>query len=188
MKESTTNKVIVFVDLVITNLNKFCPLKQCKLGPYDKPFITTELKKIARQRSREYQKRGKSQKYIELKNIFEAKYEKEATKYLEKTMKELREAKSGQAFSTLKRLGAPPGDLQDAGFSLPSHEMEGLSEQESAERIADHFAHISQEFHPLNVSLLPKHVQEKLQCTIKPPTVSEFQTYKAILAAKKPKS
>ena len=53
--------------------------------------------------------------------MFDSKYKKEATKYLEKTLGDLRQAKPGQAFSTLKRLGAPPG-TEDTGFTLPSHE------------------------------------------------------------------
>ena len=102
-------------------------------------------------------------------------------------MGDLRQAKPGQAFSTLKRLGAPPG-TEDTGFTLPSHENDGLSDQESAELIADGFSSISQQFHPLNVSSLPLHVQEKLKCESTPPVVSEFETYRAIQSVKKPKS
>ena len=162
-------------------------MKECKLSTNDKPFITIELKKIARKKSREYQKRGKTEKYKKLKQMFDSKYKKEATKYLEKTLGDLRQAKPGQAFSTLKRLGAPPG-TEDTGFTLPSHENDGLSDQESAELIADHFSSISQQFHPLNVSSLPLHVQEKLKCESTPPVVSEFETYRTIQSAKKPKS
>ena len=67
-------------------------------------------------------------------------------------MDELREAKPGQAFSVLKRLGAQPGDSTDSNtFSLPVHESESLSPQQCAESIALHFARISQEFPPLSL-------------------------------------
>ena len=54
--------------------------------------------------------------------------------------------------------------------------------------ITDHFASISQEFPPLTISLLPCRVQNKLQSPGSPPTMSEYDTYCKIRAAKKPKS
>ena len=82
-KENTVlDQVRIFENLIINNLNKSCPLKECKLSTNDKPFITIELKKIARKKSREYQKRGKTEKYKKLKQMFDSKYKKEATKYL----------------------------------------------------------------------------------------------------------
>ena len=92
-------------------------------------------------------------------------------------------------YSVLKRLGSKPGDLdQETCFSLPSHEAKGLSHEQSAELIAEHFAEISQEFRPLLVSNFPARVQEKIESSGSPPVVTEFETYKQISAAKKPKS
>ena len=81
-----------------------------KLGPQDKVFITAELKRISRLKNREYLKNGKTPKYINLKKQFDAKYKLEAKKYLEKRLDDLGEAKPGQVFNILKRLGAQPGD------------------------------------------------------------------------------
>ena len=126
---------------------------------------------------------------MKLENEFDRKYKIAAEKYLEKNMEALREAKPGQAFGVLKRLGAQPGDCLDgATFTLPEHESESLTEQQSAERIADHFASISQEFPPLSINLLPPHVQNKLLSPGNPPTISEYDTYCKIRHAKKPKS
>ena len=63
-------------------------------------------------------------------------------------------------------MGAQPGDCIDASntFTLPNHEGENLTEEESAEQIAEHFAAISQEFPPLDVSQLPDRVKTKLDC------------------------
>ena len=48
-------------------------------------------------------------------------------------------------------MGAQPGDCVDSNtFTLPNHVNENLSEEQSAERIADYFATISQEFPPLD--------------------------------------
>ena len=63
-----------------------------------------------------------------------------------------------------------------------------MSDEESAEQIASHFAAISQEFPPFEVASLPSYVQTKLKSQDPPPVVSEYETYCKIRAAKKPQS
>ena len=91
-----------------------------------------------------------------------------------KNVDSLMETNPGRAYSTLKRMGAQPGDCTDSSsFSLPSHLSANLTAQESAEVIADHFADISQMFPPLSVDLLPEHVKVKLITdTRTPPVIS----------------
>ena len=186
---SVTEQAKQFEDLINDKLQTFCPLKEMKLSSQDKLFITAELKRIDRQKNREYLKRGRTEKYLNLKKTFERKYKIASEKYLEKNLDSLRDAKPGQAFSVLKRLGAQPGDCLDGStFSLPTHESESLSELESAERIADHFASISQEFPPLSTDCLPSRVLTKLQSPGRPPSITEYDTYCKIRAAKKPKT
>ena len=104
-------------------------------------------------------------------------------------MDELTEAKPGQAYNVLKKMGAQPGDCVDSNtFTLPNHVNENLSEEQSAERIADYFATISQEFPPLDYESLPAQVKWKIETENLPPTVDEFEVYNAIKSAKKPKS
>ena len=184
-----TEQAKQFENLTKRYLDKFCPEKQMKLGPQDKPFITAELKKLARMKQREYVRKGKSEKYLKLKKKFDEKYKLEAQKYLNKSLEGLREANPGQAFSVLKRLGAKPGDCSDLStFSLPAFESENLSDEQAAERLADYFSSISGEFPPLSRDLLPERVQEKLLSDIKPPVVKEHDVYAKIKAAKKPRS
>ena len=186
---SANQQSVTFEQLVSEKLNSFCPVKEMKLGSQDKPFITAELKRIARLKNREYNKRGKTKKYKKLESLFQSKYKMESEKYLNKNMDALRDTNPGQAYAILKRMGAMPGDCIDANtFSLPSHERDNLSDEQCAERIAEHFALISSEFPPLDVSSLPPRVQTKLQCTDSPPVVSDYDVYRKIRAAKKPKS
>ena len=160
---SPSEQVVMFESLVNQKLNYFCPQKEMKLSSQDKVFITSELKKIKRQKMREYEKRGKTDKYKKLSNLFNTKYKTEAQKFLEKNIAQLRDSKPGQAYNVLKRIGAQPGDCIDGNvFTLPNHESENLSAEQSAERIAQHFALISQEFPPLDVQSLPACVQIKL--------------------------
>ena len=186
---SPTQMSVVFEQLVGNKLNQLCPEKEVKVSSQDKPFITGELKKIKRLKSREYTRRGKTQKYKDLQKKFKSKYKIEAEKYLNKNLDALKETKPGQAYSILKKMGAQPGDCIDSNtFSLPSHEADNLTEEQSAEHIATHFAEISQQFPPLDISTLPLHVQKKLKCQDKAPVVSEYEVYNKIRAAKKPRS
>ena len=178
-----------FEKILQEKLNQFCPEKSLKINSYDKPFITAELKTLNRKKQREYCKRGKSLKYLTLKKEFDNLYKQEAKNYVNKTVEELKYSEPGKMYSVLKRLGAKPGDTDnDNHFSLPSHVEKQLSNQESAEHIAEHFAAISQEFPPLSISDLPTRVQTKLQSAGIPPLVTEYETYRQIRVAKKPKS
>ena len=86
-------------------------------------------------------------------------------------------------------MGAQPGDCVDGNsFTLPNHENENLSDEEAAESIADHFASISQEYPPLEINNLPGRVQTKLKCEDSPPLISDYEAYRKIRAAKKPRS
>ena len=81
-------------------------------------------------------------------------------------------------------MGAQPGNCADVGsFTLPAHEGENLSDEQSAERMAENFALISRDFPPLDTDLLPARVKDKLQSTEKPPIVSNYDTYCKIKVA-----
>jgi hypothetical protein len=82
---------------------------------------------------------------------------------LGKNVRSLKESDPGKAYSTLKKMGAQPGDMLDDGsFSLISHLEKNLTNKESVKQIADHFSKISQEYPPNNINSLPEQVQLKL--------------------------
>ena len=86
---------------------------------------------------------------------FELKLEKAAADHLEKNVRSLKESDPGKAYSILKKMGAQPGDFLDDGlFSLTNHLESNLTKQESVEKIALHFARISQEYAPLDTGKL----------------------------------
>ena len=158
-----------------------------RISSQDKPWVTAEIKYLDRLKNREYTKKGKSLKYKQLAKQFKEKYEMEAKKYLRKNMDELMDCKPGQANSVLKKMGTQPGDCIDSNtFTLPGHESENLSDQESAERIADYFAQISQEFPPLDRKLLPLCVQQNLDSQSSlPPIIDSHDVYQKIKAVEK---
>ena len=108
---------------------------------------------------RQYQRHGKTDKYIELKTKFDEKLKHEMLKYLDKIVKEVSEGKRGSSYPALKRLGLRPGEDIQAGFQLPGHTELNLTPAQSAEVIAEHFSRISQEYQPLNIYNLPPNVQ-----------------------------
>ena len=108
---------------------------------------------------------------------------------MQKNVEELKVTNPGKAFKTLKQMGALPGDCSESNtFNLVNHETEGLSDQQSAERIAEHFAEISNEFPPLSLGLLPDRVKTKLNTKSSPPIIEDFEVYEKIKSAKKPQS
>ena len=121
-------------NVLTSHLDLHCPTKTVKLRPQiDKPFMTEDLKRLDRQRKREYKKHGKSQKYHSLSSIFDTKYKRASTDYLEKIMLEFEETNPAKANKLLKRLGAQPGDFPDeCNFTLPGHDELGLSSKESS--------------------------------------------------------
>ena len=150
---SPTEQTIELERILNENLNKFCPVKEMKLGSQDKQFITAELKRMDRQKRREYVKRGKTDKYKSLKRQFDVKFREEAETYLNRNLENIRQSKPGQIFSVLKRLGAHPGEGTESNtFPLPEHENLNLSPDQSAERKAEQFASISQEYPPVDIN------------------------------------
>ena len=154
----------------------------------DKPFINKELKTLNRQKQRANIKWGKCQKYLDVKKEFDKKYKAAAARYIRTKVEDLKEAEPGKAYNILKILGSQPGCTEDLTFSLPGHKEQNLSDEECANRIAEHFAKISAEFPPLNPTLLPDRVKVKLNDGSTAPTITEHDCYAKMRAAKKPKS
>ena len=120
---------------------------------------------------------------------FDKKYKTATQRFLRNKKEELKIAEQGKAYKILKNMGAQPGDSTDNNsFTLPEHLKENLSPKESADRIAQYFAEISNEYPPLDLSSLPERVKENLNSVSQPPIISEFDCYKKMKKAKKPKA
>lgn len=185
--EASPNQQDAALQLILTSLlDLHCPTKTVKLRPQiDKPFMTVELKKLDRQRKREYKKHGKSEKYRSLTSLYNTKFKRASADYLEKIMLEFEDSNPGKANKLLKRLGAQPGDVPDeSNFTLPKHQELGLCAEESADRIAQKFADISQEFPPIKITNLPERVQAEIMKTENVPFISRQMVETKIEKAK----
>ena len=65
---SPTEQAVELEKLLNENLNRFCPVKEMRLGSQDKPFITAELKRLDRQKKREYLKGVRQRNIRELRD------------------------------------------------------------------------------------------------------------------------
>ena len=162
--DSPDQQVGMLQETLSRKLDGIFPTKKVKVSvTKDKPYITAELKRLDRLKMREYGKHGKSGKYFEIKTKFDEKLSKAANDHLEKNYRDLKESDPARASSTLKRMGAQPGDMLDEGsFTLVNHLEANLTKKQSVERIANHFAKISQEYPPISKDFLPERVKFKL--------------------------
>ena len=188
---STTEQVQKLQELLDKKMSDIFPKKSFRVSQKDQPWINFELKKLDRLKKREYRKHGKSEKYKKLLEKFDQKYEIAANDHLEKYVRSLKEDNPGKAYSVLKKMGSQPGDCLDEGsFKLTDHVEANLSLAESAEKIAEHFAAISQSYQPLDITKLPTYVKDIIEDTIHAfelPTLTEAEVWDKIEHAKKPK-
>ena len=86
---------------------RFYLSKSVRISPnFDKPFITSEIKKLDWKVKREYRKHQRSTKYLRLKEAYDRKYEKAAADYLDKAVRSLKEDDPGKAYRCLKMMAA----------------------------------------------------------------------------------
>ena len=136
---SPTSQVNSLELLFEDKMNKYFPKKQIKFSNSDLPFITSDIKYYDRRMKREYRKKGRSEKYYQLKEKYDRKFKNAAKNYLQKNVTDLKMSNPGKSYSILKRMGAPPGTCNDEGtFTLQNHSEQNLSTEESIEHIAQY--------------------------------------------------
>ena len=188
---SSTELVEVFENYTANLVDEIFPLKTVCISSKDKPYMTEELKMLRRQRQRIYRKSGRSPKYIEIKSKFDLKLRQAADKYHAKIEAEVREGKRNNSYSALRKLGGGGKSAGYQSFSLPSHIEDDLSPEQCANRFADYFSKISQEFQPIDVSNFQPNIQSKLKAAeseSSKPVLEEWQVYGKLQHSKKPNS
>ena len=125
------------------------------MGPQDLPYFTEDLRKLKRKRQRAYRKGKRSALYIRLKAQFEEKLLKEAMKYKERIFNEVREGKRSSGYKAIRKLGDRPGQTGQKKVVLPAYVELGLTDRQSADRLADHFSAISNTVEPLDIGQFP---------------------------------
>ena len=189
--QSTTEMVEVFEARSKELVDKQFPLKTVWVGPQDLPYFTEELRKLKRRRQRAYRKGRKSVQYKKAKEQFEAKKLLEATKYRQKITAEVQAGKRGCGYKAIRKLGNRPGEGGQKEVVLPAYVKQGLTPQQAADKLADHFSAISQTVDKLDISqfhpALRLAIKEGMISKNKP-TLTQDQVFRKIQHAKKPNS
>ena len=92
---SPSEQAQILKEMTEQQLNRYFPVKECRVSATDKPWITRDIKKLDRLKKSEYKKNGKSVKYLGLLKTYNHKFES-AAKTLFK-----RNVAPGKAWQTL---------------------------------------------------------------------------------------
>ena len=173
-------------------VDKNFPKKNVTVTEGELPYFTEELKILRRRRNRVYQRTGKSKQYQKIKQEFEQKLVNEATKYKNKILEEVKDGKRGSGYSAIRRLGDGQSDWDGRKeFKIPAYVEEGLTANEAANKLADHFSAISQTVKPLDLAKLHPSLRlavEEGRKMERKPILSQHDVYRKLMSVKKPNS
>ena len=173
-------KVKNFHATLRNQLDKFFPEKTVKISNLDKKWMNPSLKMLHRQVQREFFKNRQSKKWRKLRAKFRKQKRKAVKAFYSNFVNDLKESDPGSWFKMAKRIGAID---QMNSQDIVVEELEGLSKEESVERIAQHFASVSNLYSPLNINDLPAYLPAE-----KCPQVDEHAVYQKIKKLKNTRS
>ena len=99
-------QISVFEKITCQLFHETFPEKRVIFMENDKPWFTEELRLLKRQRMREYSANGKSQKYVELRDIFKKKAAEAIEEHKDKLKTDVVEGRKGSLYPSLKKLSA----------------------------------------------------------------------------------
>ena len=171
---SDTHKKAQLFQESLTHAYERCfPIKSFRIRDDDCPWMTKSLKKLDRLRKREFYKNRKSPKWERLNAAFQAKSKEEKQRYFTNIVSDLKTSNVSQWFSKVKRMSGQ----EDSRSDFTVDELLGLSDQDQAEKIADHYAGISQLYKPITDSDFPEYSGPP---KIAPPKISPAKIEKII--------
>jgi hypothetical protein len=189
---SSSQQVHIFESILQNKVDYIFPQKICRISNQDFSFITGDIKKLKTYLKREYNVKGKTEKYLQLKEAYDAKFKAAAENHLTKYVRDMMQEAPGKAYKAMKKMGARPGDCQnEANFTITEHINLNLSTDQSIARILHHFSQISRQYVPLKIELLPDRVKLKMDANInlqEIPHISPHQIYNKYKNCKKTKS
>ena len=128
------------VEVFMKTMNeKVFPTRTIKIFDQDKEFMTDELHKIRRAKAREYRKRKKSPKFLELHQKFIQMRKRNSEKYMREKVETLRQCNPAEFFRKLKAVGKRAGEDTEQVYKLPKHKENNMTPEEAADNIATEF-------------------------------------------------
>ena len=92
-----TEKVSAFENIISVKVDAIFPTKEVKIHNLDKEFMSNQMRKIRRQKSREYSRKGRSEKFLKMQKEFLDLKNANSIKYIEE-IEELKNCNLGQFF------------------------------------------------------------------------------------------
>ena len=117
--------------------------------------MSPQLKTLLRKIKREFFKKRKSKKWKKLKKMSKVLKRKTVQNCYYNFVNELKQSSPGKWYSMAKRLGA---EQNNTDGDLTVECLKGLDNKESAEKVAEFFSQISQEYSPLDMNELPAYL------------------------------
>ena len=160
--------------MLLTQLNISLPEKTLKVNDNDFPWTNDQIKKTDRRRKREYIKKKKSQKWKKLEEQFNEKMSEAKESYYCNIVEDLKTSDIGKWYSKLKRMSSNDPSKSEVNVISLINDPPSIQ----AEKIADNFARVSQEYEPLqkedidinlakNMKPVPWITREKIHKTIR---------------------
>jgi hypothetical protein len=141
----------MFTSSVFIMLNTIAPEKEVKIALDDPPWMNTRIKTIIRQRNREYDKKGKSEKWRKLLKKSKSMVKRAKKNFSENFISGLKDTDPSTWMARMKKLGLASFQKEDTGWHFLN---EDSSDQTLTNDMADYFANISRDFVPVDPSLL----------------------------------
>ena len=145
----TSKKAEILQNMVLDQVNNFLPTKTKKIADDDKPWFTDHLKILDKKKKREFRKNRRSPKYYLLSKSFNKEVSKAKKAFKKSMITDTMSSSSHQWYSRFKRMT----NFEQYKTEMPQvDEINQLSPKAQAERIAESFAKISNEYDPIDRS------------------------------------
>ena len=132
--------------MLLSQIDKIFPTKSVKINENDQPWADYKLISLDRRRKREYSRNKKSQKWMNLNNLFNERAAQLKKSYYQNVVEDLKESNISQWYSKIKHMSS----IDPTHEEYPQvTELVDLPSSDQAECIADKFAEISQMYEPL---------------------------------------
>ena len=140
-----------FTSTVFLMLNTIAPEKEIKIALDDPPWMNTRIKTIIRQRNREFDKKGKSEKWRKLMKKSKSMVRIAKKNFSENFISNLKDTDPSTWMKRMNKLGLASFQKENTGWQFLN---EVKPDQILTDEMADYFANISKDFTPVDPSLL----------------------------------
>ena len=166
-------------------LDAVAPVKEVRIALDDPPWMSTRIKTSIRQRNREFDKNGRSEKWKKLRKTSKLMVRKAKRNFSENFISNLKDTDPSTWMKRMKRLGMASYEKENKGWHFLN---EDKSDQSLTDEMADYFANISKNFPPVDPTLLDLVPPTANFVSEVPCIPSEMETFGILQSSKKTSS